>query len=137
MDGGMLVSGPTAPQLCTPIMPPQSLCWGVTRTGATTRGWAGTEFFFFLVHVYVVCVCVHLCVGARVCRCVQVRVHSGLEEPRVDTGLFLHLLLPDVMSQGLSMLVRLTSLLWESPSLSPGGWNYKQVTIPCQLLPTL
>lgn len=106
MDGGMLVSGPNATQLCTPIMPPQSLCWDVTKAGATTGGWAGTEFFF-LVHVYVVCV--HLCVGARVCRCVQVHVHSVLGEPRVDTGLFLHLPPPDVMSQGLSMLVRLAS----------------------------
>lgn len=48
----------------------------------------------------------------------QVCVHSGLGEPRVDTRLFLHLLPPDVMSQGLSMLVRLASLLWEFPSLS-------------------
>lgn len=41
--------------------------------------------------------------------CVQVHVHSVLGEPRVDTGLFLHLPPPDVMSQGLSMLVRLAS----------------------------
>lgn len=40
------------------------------------------------------------------------------------------------MRQGLSILVRLASLLWQSP-VSVSSWNYKQVTKCSQLLPTL
>lgn len=63
----------------------------------------GQNFFFLGACLRGVC--------AFVCgsTCVQVHVHSSLGEPKVDTGLFLHIPPPDVMSQSLSMLVWLAS----------------------------